>query len=191
MTTHYSDQLPVEDAPVGGLEEPGPFSASSIVDLIKQEQQELTEIKDVLIPIKGYEKAGLRVKYGMPESGKVLDNIARKVMREVKDTYSRNLFITMDTMAHLEQGLYVLPPEMALDEAVELDPEHTGMAISLTGETFAKMVGAAEGSSARDIIRKAFGGNELAIVAHGEKLNRWLQDSKADLSVEVWQMGES
>jgi hypothetical protein len=108
-----------------GDDGPTMFRDASLVDLLKQDLQEITENKEVFIPIVGYEKTGLAVRYRLPENGKELDNIGRKVMREYKDQFSRNLYIGMDTMIHLCIGLYVKPPGIS-DEYVEFDPELEG-----------------------------------------------------------------
>ena len=183
------------DEPVGFANEGeprSPFAQPSITDLLRQEAQNLAESKTVDIPIKGFEQTGLRARYHLPESGKELDNIARKVFREFKDTYSRNLYITTDTMAYLCDGLYVMPVDMAVDEPVELDPELTGAPITFDVTLAQVLGGVSEPVTARKVIRKLFGNNEMAILAHGEKLNRWLQDTSVDLSTELWQMqGES
>lgn len=185
MAMLENDHKPVE---FEDQEAPTPFTEPSLVDLIKQDLKELSEAEDVFIPVKGYERTGLRVKYHMPESGKELDNIARKVMREQKDTYSRNLYTAIDTMIYLCDGLYVQPADV--DEPVELDPQLTGSPVTFD-ETLAMIVGLdSENPTARQVVRKLFGNNEMAIIAHAEKLNRWLMDTKADLSVELWQMGE-
>jgi hypothetical protein len=176
----------VPDDPVQGLEREG--ADASLIDTFKQELQELAETRTVMIPVKGYERTGLQVKYAMPETGKQLDAIARKVNREVKDTYSRNLFTAMDTMIALCDGLYVQPDDVP--EPVMLDPNSTGAACYFDS-TLAEMMGM-NGSqgSARQVVKRLFGDNDMAIMSHAERLSRWLQNTKADLEVEFWQVGE-
>ena len=171
--------------PVGGFTPGGDFA---IVDMFREELRELTEAQTVLIPVKGYEKLGLQVQYHMPEHGKELGLIATKVQRESKDTFTRNLNLSMDTMIHLCDGLYVQPE--GVEEPVMLDPQETGMPMQFD-ERLAEMMGAnGEVNSARQVIRKLFGGNDLAIITHAERLQRWLQNTKADLDAELWQLGE-
>lgn len=178
-----------ETAAVPLDEERGPFSEASVVDLLKQEIQELAEVKDVLIKVEGYDKTGLQVKYGLPENGKQLDTIARKVQREFKGNYERNLYIAIDTMIALCMGLYVQPPEV--DEPVMLDPDETGTPVQFD-ERLAELVGLEDGQlrTARNVVRRLFRKNDMAIVYHAEKLNRWLQNTNADLDLEIWQLGE-
>lgn len=172
-----------------------PIGASpSYVDLLRQEYQELIDSEDVMIPIAGFEKVGLRVRYRMPESGKELDGIARKVMREHKDNFSRNLYTAMDTMITLCEGLYVLPvAELDLEgqpqEPQPLDPSNSGEPARYD-EKLAEIMGFGEVNSAREVVRKLFGKNDMAIINHAEKLSRWLANTKADLDVEFWQLGE-
>lgn len=177
-----------EATPVPGFEqERPPFSEASIVDILQAEHKELAEAKDTLIPVKGYERTGLQVQYRLPDRGKELDDIARKVMREMKDAYSRNLYTAIDTMIHLCTGIYVQPP--GVEEPVILDPENTGSP-ALFDVQLAQLMGMENIESSRQVVRRLFGNNDMAIIAHAEKLNRWLQNTKADLSLEIWQQGE-
>jgi hypothetical protein len=163
---------------------------ASIVDLLKQDLQELTEHEDAYIPVAGYENAGLQIRYRLAESGKELDNIARRVAREYKDTYSRNLYTAVDTMVQLCMGLYVQPKDLT-DQVVELDPNETGMPVLLDGH-LADIFGwpGGETITSREVVRRLFGKNDLAVMAHAERLNRWLMNTKADLNAEIWQLGE-
>lgn len=168
-----------------------PTSDRSIIDLLKQDYTEIANIKDVYIPIKGWERSGLALKYRLPHDGRELDALARKVQLEVtdkKDTYGRNFKIAMDTMIRLNEGLFVRHPSEP-DVYVELDPEETGSALDLgNGDKLSPIFGwNGEVNSARDVVRMLFNNNDLAIIAHAEKLNRWLMDTKADLSTEIWQ----
>lgn len=166
----------------------------SYVDLLREEYQELISAEDVMIPLVGFEKVGLRVKYRMPESGKELDSIARKVIREYKDNFSRNLFTAIDTMIVLCEGLYVLPvAEMELEgkptEPQPLDPDGVGEPCRYD-QRLAEVMNFGDVGSAREVVRKLFGRNDMAIISHAERLQRWLTNTKADLDVEFWQLGE-
>jgi hypothetical protein len=177
-----------EDTPVPGFEEGGPFSEKSIIQQLQAEAQELADAKEVFIPIKGYEGTGLQVKYHLPQHGKELSQIADKVRRQEKDAWERNLNIAIDTMIHLCSGIYVQPGDTP--EPVMLDPEDTGVPASFD-QRLAEILGI-EGhvTSARQVVRRLFGNNDMAIVSHAEKLNRWLANTKADVTLEVWQQGE-
>lgn len=162
----------------------------SLIDLIREEQKEIEQVEDVYIRVTGYEKSGLAVRYRLPNGGTELDKIARKVERETKDRWQRNVMVAIDTMILLCEGLYVMPP--GVDEWVELDPEEVGYPMRFDNR-LAKMIGMDETAKTRQIVIKLFGGkgHEFAIINHSEKLNRWLMDTKADLETELWQrMGE-
>jgi hypothetical protein len=167
----------------------------SIVDLLRQDLKELEESEEVFIPITGYERVGLQVKYRLPESGKELDAIARRVSREFKDRFSQGLYTSIDTMIILCLGLYVqpteeIPLETPIKEPVELDPDESGEAVRFD-ERLAEALGFAdEVHSSRAVVRRLFGGNDMAIMNHSERLNRWLMNTKANLDVEFWQLGE-
>src|SRR5438046_2417975 len=124
MNTDTDDTV-IMPPPVEGFSENGAKSGTSYVDLIQQELTELTEAKDVYIPVVGYWKSGLTMKYRMPESGKELNAIAEKVERDNKDRFYRNLWTVTDTMIALCEGVYVKPD--GVEEYVMLDPEETGL----------------------------------------------------------------
>ena len=194
LADEQAQQKEAEVTPVPGFEQEArengnsPFSGASVMDLLQADLQEIEETKEVYIPLKGYGRTGLQVCYHLPKNGKELSDIARKVEREMKDTYSRNLTIAMDTMIHLCSGVYVQPPEVS--EPVMLDPEETGFPCRYD-ERLARILGIeGEVQSARQVVRRLFGANDMAIISHAEKLNRWLQNTKADVSLEIWQVGE-
>lgn len=175
------------------MSEAHPISDKSILDVLKADYDDIAGDKSVYIPIVGWEKSGLAIKYRHPHSGKELDAVARTVYREIsKDQrYSRGITLAIDTMIRLNEGLYVKPA--GVDDYVELDPEERGRPYDLgDGEKLSSIFGwNGEVSTSRDVVRKLFGGNELAIGAHSEKLQRWLMNTKADLDTEIWQMGET
>jgi hypothetical protein len=177
--------------PVRGFEPRGALNVGSVVDLLRQEQEELSSAREVYIPVKGYEKTGLQIRYRMPESGKELDMIMSKVSRQQKDAYLRNLYVAIDTMVFLCDGIYVQPEDVP--EPVMLDPHNTGEPCQFD-DTLAELLGMENAGSneltTRQIVRKLFGGNELAIMSHSFDLSRWLQNTKADLNLEIWQVGE-
>lgn len=179
----------VEDTPVRGLGTDTPFSETSIIEQLQAEAQEIAGAKEVDIPIKGYQGTGLRVRYHLPDRGKELSDIADKVRREMKDAYSRNLTIAIDTMIHLCSGLYVQPD--GVPEPVMLDPGDTGIPVTYD-QRLAEILGMENSANAgaRAVVRRVFGNNDMAIIAHAEKLNRWFQNTKTDVSLEVWQLGE-
>lgn len=185
-----------EDATLAGLDEDTPVLAVadkggdfSLVDTFKSELDELASNKEVFIPVKGYERTGLQIKYHLPEHGKELDMLGRKVQREAQDNYTRNLLISIDTMIYLCSGIYVQPPDV--EAPVMLDPENTGSPAGFD-DRLAELMGMDPGSphTARNVVKRLFGGNEMMLLAHAERLQRWLQNTKADLNAELWQLGE-
>lgn len=163
-------------------------NATSMLDLLKQDMQQLAASQEgVTIPVVGYEKTGLAIKYHLPESGKQLDDISTKVFRETKDSFYRNLNTAIDTMIFLCDGLYVKPADA--EDYLVLDVETAPGIPVRFDDRFAVMLGLPEGSSARQIVRKLFDGNDIAITMHAEKLSRWMADTNTDLTMELWQLG--
>ena len=72
-----------------------------------------------------------------------------------------------------------------------LDPDEVGEPCGFD-TTLATMLGMDLDAdiTARAVVKKLFGGNELAVMTHAFDLNRWLQNTKADLNLEIWQVGE-
>jgi len=195
----YDTQVePEPPLPVGVSDEGGavhPVNEShSIVDLLRKDAEEVANTKDVYIPIKGYERSGLAARYHTPESGKQLDAIASKVTRETKNLYERNLFIGMDTMAALCIGLYARDEEAVNDDnpdgRVAIDPNQTGMPLTFKDSDLAEVFGWSDIKSPRQLIKRLFGGNDIAVNDHAARLNRWLTDSNMDVNAALWQTGE-
>lgn len=165
--------------PVGGSN-----GGHALVDLIQHDLAELANAKDIIIPIKGYETSGLAVKYRMPEKGKELDDIGTKVEKLNKDRYYQSLWTGVDIMIYLCEGLYVKPDDV--EEYIMLDPEEFGEPVRFDGR-MAVLTGLAENTPSRQIVRRVFGNNDMAVLAHFERLNRWLTNTKADIDKELWQ----
>jgi hypothetical protein len=185
MSEHETE---INVPPVGVSEDEAPARSISYVDLLKQDMQALTEAEEAYIKVPGYEKSGLQVKYRLPESGMELDKISRRVNREYKETFQRNLYNAIDMMIYLCEGLYVQPE--GEDEPIPFDPEGKGHPVYFDDNlaTVLNMNGAEV--RPRNVVKKLFNGNDFAIVNHAERLNRWLMDTSADLETEFWQSGE-
>jgi len=188
-TTEVPDAEPANFDPVQGFEQGAANGTEfSLADAFRQDLEELVETKTVMISVRGYDRIRLQVQYHMA-TGKRLDEISRKVQREFKDTFSRNLYAAIDTMIDLCDGLYVQPE--GADEPVILDPDESGYACQFdqTLAELMKMPDAAT-SNARTVVRRLFGNNDIAVLNHAERLSRWLQNAKADVELEFWQTGE-
>lgn len=170
-----------------------PAGDKSILELLKADYQEIAAIKDVHIPIIGWERTGLALRYRLPESGAELDRIARKVFQEVpkNDQYRRGYTIAMDTMIAMHEGLYVKPS--GIPDYVELDPEERGMPLTLADAEELSVIFGWDANSittARQVLRKLFSNNDMALINHAEKFQRWMVDTKTDINTELWSLGE-
>ena len=187
MSEHEPEHDTVIQTPVEPLSDE-PVRSVSYVDLLKQDMQALTEHEEVFIKVPGYEKSGLQVKYRLPENGMELDKIARKVNREYKETFQRNLYNAIDMMIYLCEGLYVQPA--GEPEPVPFDPEGRGQPAYFDDSIAGVLNMNGTELRSRNIVKKLFNNNDFAIVNHAERLNRWLMDTSANLEVEFWQSGE-
>lgn len=193
MTHDYDPSPPLgTDAVIGSptdYDNPvEPFEKEpSIVDQLKQEYEELTNNRTTHIAIPGYERIGLTALYHLPENGKMIDRIARQVAKDYKDTYSRNLYTAIDMMLEFCDGLYVQPSNAS--EPVTFDPDLSGVPCKFDAR-LCEALGWTDVKGARQTVSKLFGGNQLAILDHAEKLNRWMRNTKTDLTAEYWETGE-
>jgi hypothetical protein len=187
-----TDNIEMPGSPVPVSNGQGPFSSPSIVDLLQQDMQELAAAEVVYIPVKGYENSRIQIRYRMPESGKELDMITRKVQREIpNDNFTQNLTVAIDTMIHLCIGIYAQPD--GVDEPQPFDPDNRGMACTFD-ESLAKVMGLepipGHPLTSRMIVRKLFGNSDMMILGHAERLQRWLMNVKANVNAELWESGE-
>lgn len=174
------DEVIEQTPPVGSSNQGG------VLDLIQEEASKLASNHSVYIRVKGYEKSGMHIRYRLPTSGKELDDIARRVERVDKDEFYKNLHTAMDTIITLCDGIYVQPE--GVEDYVMLDPQEIGEPVRFD-DRLAVLVGMPEGSAARKILRKLFGNNDVALLNHAERLQRWMADTNSDLNVAIWQLG--
>jgi len=195
-TEFHLDTPPVEGFSEGPDEpEVHPVNQGiALVDLLKQDAAEVASPSDVYIPVKGYERTGLAIRYRVPESGRILDQIATKVNREYKTPYERNLYMGIDSMIVCCVGIYVRSAEAATEDNiegwVELNPDNTGEALTFGDLKLAELFGFGETKTARTFVKKIFGNNDIAINDHAARLNRWLIDTNVDINASLWNLGE-
>lgn len=167
--------------PVVALEKGG---GASIVDVLKSDLARIAENQFTFIPVAGYEKSRLQIKYRFEESGREVVAIGEKVFKETSENFQRALYAAMDTMITLCEGLYV-QPEGEL-EPVELDPQEAGSPVKFDFR-LAEIIGlTGDDITARKVLRKLFDNKELRIVAHADKLQRWLSGAESDAEQAFW-----
>lgn len=178
------------DEPVGPfVEEEGAISQATLLEAVKQEYEQLAKATDTYIPVIGYSASGLNIRYRLPHNGKELDAIATKVFRQVKSAYERNINVAIDTLITLCIGLYIEHPDKA-GEYVEFNPDNQDGPITFIDTRLAEVLGWENITNARQAVRRLFANNEMALLSHADKLGRWMTDTSADLTTEVWQLGE-
>jgi hypothetical protein len=159
----------------------------SLVGLIKQDIDEIAQSRSVFIKLPGYAGSGLCIKFRVAREGETTA-IARKVETQERAKKSNDerigILTAMDTIITLCDGFYVKPADV--DEEVMLDPDDTGVPIRFD-DRLCGLIGLPESTPARDILRKLFDNNEMAILNFADKLGRWLTDTRTDVSREVWQ----
>ncbi len=165
-------------------------ASSAIIDLLKQDAEDVSNPQDVYIPINGWERTGLAARYRLGK-GKELEQIAIKVDRKFSDRSDKNLYTGIDTMILLCTGLFIKSDEAVTEENpdgwVELDPNNTGSALTYSDDGLAAIFGwENEVQTARELVRKLFGKNDLATNDHAARLSRWLVNTKSKVNAALW-----
>lgn len=167
-----------------------PPTSNSYIDLFQQELAEIEQNREIFIPVELYKYSGTQIKYRMLENIKELDTIVRNAQRQTKNMAEASLYANMDTIIKLCDGIYVQPPTDDLPEPVMLDPDNQGFAVTFSDERLGHLLGLeGEGITARKVLRAFFGGHDMAINAHAERLINWLRSGRAE-SIQEMQMGE-
>jgi hypothetical protein len=145
----------------------------SLLDSLRQRREELTETRDVFIPLPGYdaEPPILLAKYRLLE-GHEINAIAKKVTRETKDSWTRQTLAAVDTFIAACTGMFVDlkdgqgPQPMTLNGNPILGyNQDLATALDFQSET------------ARQTVYGVFADNDVAIMTHGARLSLWMGDT--------------
>jgi len=189
----YEDEVNEEEVAQGvGLpsialgEAVPPIEQESLLDQLRKKREEVTENNTCFIPIPGYDAYPpiLVAKYGILD-GKELDNIGRKVARETKDRWQRNILAAMDVLIACCQGMYV-------DHQNGEEPEP----LTMNGEPIigysADLAQALQfnATTARQVVSGVFASNDLALMQHNVRLSMWMGNTSRRIDEDVFSAGE-
>jgi hypothetical protein len=150
-----------------------PEEAPSMMEELSRMHEEALANKTLDLDVPGYQEK-LVVRYNRVD-GKQLDVIGQRVRRQYKKDGERLLWGTVDTMIEACEGLYFRRPES--EELVPIDPDHRGIPLRYE-ERLAQVIGFPS-DSARDVVHGLFAYNDVAITAHGFRLNRWMSTNES------------
>lgn len=160
-------------------------SPESPLDVFAAKHRELAAIKDVDIPIPGYDKAPpiLMIRYRLIE-GSEAARMGDKIKRETKDQWQRQILMSVDTFITTCVGFYfddgsgkARPLTYNGEHLVRFDrdlAEALGFADELPDEI-----------TARKVAFSLFNNNDAAIVQHSQILNAWFADTSLDVQADL------
>jgi hypothetical protein len=149
----------------------------SPIDELRQLRQELEDNKSKDLDIPGY-NGKLVARYGLMET-KQLAKIGKRIQRQFRTRDERVLYASLDTMIASCEGLYYRNDDGDLKPFGE-----NGTPLNFSDPELATMLGF-EASTARPIVMGVFGGNDLAVINHCMTLNRWMQNTGAEIDEDL------
>jgi hypothetical protein len=158
-----------------------PEPEESLVDRLRKQRQAVAENKFTDLDIPGY-NGDLFCRYRLLD-GTELDQIIRKVRRTVKDRSEQVMAATLDNIITACEELWVrdngkerpvrdlstVPTDLPVKYDVIL-AEFLGFSAELP-----------DPPTARSVVLGVFGGNDIAVSAHGARLAQWMMQSGAEV----------
>ena len=164
----------VEEASENGLEPVGGVQRT-IMDRLRAQRDEQTRDVTCFITVPGY-KGLMKAEYNVLDSTE-MTMIGRKIQRQYKDDGDRQINAIMDILIRANQGLYFVEEDGGL---TAIDPDEAGYPLKYSDPRTAQYFGF-ESATARQSLLGVFQHNEMSLLAHGMKLNRWYEDTSKDV----------
>lgn len=162
-------------------------SPQSPLAALRARRDEVAENREVFISIPAYEEMGLKARYrllGLDES----EDIAKRVRKQTRDRAEFMYNVSQDIAIAALEGFILVPPGSGIkDEEADqlLDPDN---AQPIT--TYAKLaevmgwVSPNGQPTNRMAMWWVFGENEFSVGTHGLQLQRWMNNTNADVDSE-------
>jgi hypothetical protein len=149
--------------------EVGEEPAKNLLDQLREERRQGMEDMETLIPVPGYEQIPLLIQYRMMD-GHEMDKIGRKVVKQSRDRWTRNLMAAIDVMISAATGVFV-------EMGGEVQPL-TYNREPITGYTpeLAEALNF-QANTAREVVIGVFQNKDMHIANHSMRLQRWFGDS--------------
>lgn len=183
MEEHIEKPTGAEPAEESAPTAPNP---QNLLEALAEAREETSEHRETFLSIPGYiEKSGidLLARYRLL-SGPEIEAIARKAMGKQgrRRNFQQGLAAALDTMAMACTGIFFQRPED--DEPQPLTVG--GEAIINYGDTKLRrgLKISEDITTARGIILAVFSNNELAVVEHSTRLQRWFGNTNAEVDAE-------
>lgn len=185
-----------ETEAVEGLDQPEEVRPNSIMESLRRDHKALVKSKTFDLPIPGY-NGSLVAQYRLMGI-KELEIIGNKVQREFKKQGDRVLHASLDALITGCLGLYYNrngelvglhesigdeePPIRFDDRLVEF------LALDISDDGMMELMPKMDASDifqmgdARRTVLAAFGGNDIAVLDHGNTIGRWSSDTTREVS---------
>jgi hypothetical protein len=159
---------------------------SSLFEQLREKRAEAAAGTETFIPIPGYDSEApvLLAKYRVLD-GKELDTIGRKVQKQTKDRWNRQILAAMDSCIAACEGMYIdmldgsEPQPLTFNEIPIL---------GFTGELAQALQ--YEATNAREVFSGLFLGNEVAMIQHNVRLSLWMGNTSRKVDQDMF-MGEA
>jgi hypothetical protein len=172
-----------DDVPIADVAEAasGGSPETNLLEALSAKREELAEIREVDIPIRGYESTGLGMyaRYRLVDGEEIAD-IGRKVMREFRKNqqYERNLYASIDLMISACTGIWVEADGSKFQLTLE------GVPIGGYDGRLAEAL-SFDAPTARQVVIGTFANNVMALQTHSLLLGRWMSDTSTDVMSEM------
>lgn len=191
MSEHEEEMDAQEAAEAAGLPglatgEVAPTGQESLLDQLRAKREEVAGSNTCFIPIPGYDgdPPVMMAQYRVLD-GKELDNIGRKVARETKDRWDRNVLAAMDVLIACCQGMYVDMQNGAEPQQMTLN----GVPIAGYNQDLAQAL-QFQAETARQVVMGIFVNNEVALMQHNVRLSMWMGNTSRRIDEDVFAAGE-
>lgn len=160
-----------------------PTEQADVFDRLAAKREELSSDQRALIPVPGYNDPQLLIEYKLM-TGPELNAIGRKVGKETKDAWYRQLHAAIDVMVAAATGVYV-QMDGSEPKALTIDGEPcTGYTSSLAQKL---RIDAGDPPRVRKVVREIFGNNDVALGNHSFRLQRWMSDTSVNVDEELFE----
>jgi hypothetical protein len=170
VTQIITPLLPAEEQP------------NSLLDQLAAKRRDVSENREVLIPVPGYEAPPLLlIKYRLLE-GTDIDRIGRNMRQDRSGRWDKQLNAMFGLMTMAVLGVFVDVDGGGTTQPLTIN----GVPVTQFSTELAQGLGYAtelpESPTSANVIFGLFGNNELAIAEHCARLNRWMSNTSADVN---------
>lgn len=158
---------------------------SSPLEQLAAKHRELSETKEVNIPVPGYDKQPplLFIRYKLLD-GAEISRMGDKIRRETRNQWQRQMYAAVDTFINACVGFYYDDGDGQYKPLMYQGEHITGFSTQLA-EALGFAAELPAEATARAVAFSMFNNNDAAIAQHNYLLNVWFQDTSLDIQAEL------